>query len=135
MAIQWTPDLSVGIGKIDEQHKTWFEKANDLFEAGKNGKGKEVVAQLLDFIDDYTKFHFADEESYMLSIHYPEYDTQKRLHTAFIGELAKIKKDFEQSGGNLIVILNANQMVLDWLINHITREDKKIGLYAKAQKL
>ena len=37
MALGWTPDLSVGVEVIDEQHKTWFDKADQLFEAGKKG--------------------------------------------------------------------------------------------------
>ena len=26
----WTPSLSVGVDRIDEQHKTWFDKAEKL---------------------------------------------------------------------------------------------------------
>ncbi len=134
MALGWTPDLSVGVEVIDEQHKTWFDKADQLFEAGKKGQAKEFVGQMLDFLDDYTKKHFSDEEKYMLSINYPEYDRQKSLHTAFIGELAKLKSEFKESGGNIIVILNANQMVVDWLVKHISNEDKKIGAFVRSRK-
>jgi len=134
MALSWTEDLSVGVGLIDEQHRTWFDKADKLFEAGKKGQAKEFVGQMLDFLDDYTKKHFSDEEKYMLSINYPEYDRQKTLHTAFIGQLANLKKEFNESGGNILVVLNANQMVVDWLVKHISNEDKKIGAYVKSAK-
>lgn len=134
MAVNWTEDLSVGVGMIDDQHKIWFEKADQLFEAGKKGQAKEFVGQLLDFLDDYTKKHFSDEEKYMLSIKYPEYDRQKSLHTAFSSQLDNLKKEFKESGGNLLVVLNANQMVVDWLTKHISNEDKKIGVYAKSLK-
>ncbi len=134
MALAWTEDLAVGVTLVDEQHKVWFDKADQLFEAGKKGQAKEFVGQMLDFLDDYTKKHFSDEEKYMLSIKYPEYDRQKTLHTAFIGELAKLKNEFKESGGNILVVLNANQMVVDWLTKHISNEDKKIGVYAKTLK-
>ena len=127
----WTPNLSVGISMIDDQHKMWFQKAEALFEAGKNNLAKEYVGELLDFLDDYTKKHFADEEKYMLSIQYPGYREQKDAHTAFIAQLNKIKSDYNSSGGNLMVILNANQMILDWLTKHISNMDKKIGEFAK----
>ena len=74
----WHPSLSVGIELIDEQHKEWFKRAEDLFEAGKKGQAKEYIGELLGFLDQYTKKHFADEERYMLSINYPGYDEQKR---------------------------------------------------------
>ena len=127
----WTPDLSVGVEQIDEQHKEWFKKAEALFEAGKNHQAKEYVGELLNFLSDYTKKHFADEEKYMLSINYPDYPTQKKAHTAFIEQLAKLRADYDASGGSLMVILNANQMVVTWLTQHISNMDKKIGQFAK----
>lgn len=127
----WTQNLSVGVGMIDEQHKNWFEKAEKLFEAGKNGQAKAYIGELLTFLDDYTRKHFADEEKYMLSINYPGYIDQKNAHTIFMQKLAKLRTDYEASGGNLTVILNANQMVVDWLTQHISSMDKKIGEYAK----
>ena len=135
MAMGWTEDLSVGVDIIDQQHKIWFDKANELFDAGKKGKAKEFVSSMLNFLDEYTKMHFRDEEKYMISIHYPEYDTQKKLHTNFIAELSKLKKEYGESGGNIIVIINANQMVISWLINHISSQDKKIGQYVRSQSI
>lgn len=134
MAIVWDPNLSVGINSIDQQHRTLFDKANELFEAGKNNKTKEFIAEMLNFLDVYTKQHFQDEEAYMRSINYPGYDDQKKMHTAFIASLEKLKKDYQESGGNILVILNANQMVVDWLLKHISVEDKKIGAFANRPK-
>ena len=129
----WTQNLSVGVEMIDQQHQEWFENAEKLFEAGRNHLGKEYVATLLDFLDSYTKKHFADEESYMLSIKYPDYQAQKQAHTTFIAQLAKLKNDYAASQGNLLVVLNANQMVLNWLVQHISNMDKKIGEYMRSK--
>ena len=74
----WTPSLSVGVDHIDEQHKTLFEKAEKLFEAGRNHESKQYIGELLVFLDRYTKEHFAEEEKYMLKIGYPGYAEQKR---------------------------------------------------------
>lgn len=131
MAIEWTPNLAVGVSSIDQQHKTLFEKANQLFEAGKNNKSKEFISELLGFLDDYTREHFQSEEAYMRSINYPEYEAQRKMHAEFIASLDQLKKDYRESGGSILVILNANQMVIDWLLKHISIEDKKIGGYKK----
>ncbi len=132
MAIEWTPDLSVGVESIDEQHKIWFQKANELFQAGKERRAKDYINTMIDFLDEYTKQHFKDEEAYMEKIGYPELDAQKKAHANFIKELAKLKSEYNQSSGNIIVIINANKMVLDWLTNHIKSMDKKIGEYVKS---
>ena len=129
----WKPELSVGIDMIDEQHKVWFEKAEKLFEEGKKGKAKEYIGELLDFLEDYTKKHFADEEAYMKKISYPQYDLQKEAHTNFMTKLEKIKEDFNSSGGNISVIIAANKMIIDWLTNHISKMDKQVGEFVKNQ--
>ena len=127
----WTQNLSVGVAMIDDQHKMWFEKAEKLFEAGRNKQSKEYIGEMLAFLDSYTKKHFADEEKYMLSIRYPGYDEQKKAHTAFIAQLETLRNDYNTSGGSLLVILNANQMVIDWLTKHISNMDIKIGQFAR----
>lgn len=127
----WAPSLSVGVDHIDEQHKIWFEKAEKLFEAGRNRESKQYIGELLEFLDSYTKEHFADEEKYMLKINYPGYEDQKKAHTAFIAKLAELKENYKTSGGNFLVVLNANKIVIDWLIQHISNMDKNIGKYAK----
>ncbi len=128
----WNPSLAIGVDAIDKQHMTWFDKADQLFEAGRNHKSAEFVGEMLDFLDDYTKKHFHDEETYMLSINYPGYANQKAQHTAFLENLKKLKADYAQSGGNILVVLNANQLVVDWLIKHISTTDRQLGDYAKS---
>lgn len=119
---------------IDEQHKEWFTRAENLFEAGKKGQAKEEVGKMLEFLDSYTRKHFADEEKYMKSINYPAYDEQKKAHEGFIAQLDKLRVDYEESGGSLSVIIGANKMVIDWLTKHISNMDKKIGDYVREQK-
>lgn len=131
MAIKWTEDLSVGVENIDAQHKIWFEKADNLFQAGRMGKSREIIAEMLNFLDEYTKLHFKDEEAYMEKINYPDIEKQKAAHRSFIEELAKLKKNYEESGGNIALIISANQMIVNWLTKHISNMDKQIGIYAK----
>ena len=131
----WTSNLSVGVKMIDDQHKTWFEKAEKLFEAGKNHQAKEYIYKLLAFLDDYTKKHFKDEENLMQKIGYPEYPLQKKLHDEFIAKISEMRKDFLVSGGNVSLIISANQLILDWLIGHISVLDKKIGDYVREKNL
>ncbi len=131
MALLWTKNLEVGVDLIDSQHKNWFEKADQLFEAGKNGKSKEYIIQMFDFLDEYTKTHFRDEEKYMQRINYPELPQQKQMHTDFIKKLSELRKQYETAGANISVIISANQFILDWLTKHISNADKKIGEFSK----
>ena len=132
--MKWSPDLAIGIEHIDEQHQEWFKRANDLFEAGRERRAKEVIGELLEFLDDYTKKHFADEERYMQEIGYPGYDAQKQAHESFVERLAQLRRDYDSSGGSVNVIINANKIVIDWLISHISKMDRQIGAYVREQK-
>lgn len=134
MALLWTKNLEVGVDLIDQQHKKWFEKADQLFEAGKSGKSKEYIVKMFDFLDEYTKTHFKDEERYMQSINYPELSAQKQMHEGFIKKLKELRSEYEKDGVNLTVILSSNQFILDWLTKHISQADKKIGQYANTIK-
>ena len=49
-----TPNLSVGVEHIDNQHKIWFEKANALFEAGREKRARDYIETMLNFLDEYT---------------------------------------------------------------------------------
>jgi hemerythrin len=37
--LNWTPDLSVGIDRIDQQHKKIVALLNELYEASRPGRG------------------------------------------------------------------------------------------------
>lgn len=132
MAIEWTENLAVGVENIDEQHKVLFEKVNELLEACSLGQGKTVIGDTIIFLGEYTKKHFNDEEKYMLSINYPEYNKQKELHTNFISELEKINNDYMETGNKLLLTISVNSMVVKWLTYHISIEDKKIGEFEKS---
>lgn len=70
----------------------------------------------------------------MQSIGYPGLNEQKQMHDAFIKKLSELRKEYDASGANISVIINANQFVLDWLTKHISIQDKKIGEFAKINK-
>lgn len=59
--IEWSNKLSVGIDLIDEQHKKWISHYNEVVEAVKSGKNQEQIVKTLDFITDYTDFHYSQK--------------------------------------------------------------------------
>jgi hemerythrin-like metal-binding domain len=130
--MQWTPDLAVGAEEIDSQHQELFRMAEQLFDVSNTSRSPGFCEELLRFLSDYAKKHFADEEAYMESIRYPGLQEQQREHADFISRLVMLKDDFEQSGRSVNVILKTNQFVLGWLRDHIIRNDKKIGEYVRS---
>jgi hemerythrin len=127
--IEWTPDLAVGLKVIDEQHQELYRRINQLLEACSQGKGKETVGKTLQFLSDYVITHFGNEETYMIKYAYPEYTQHKALHTKFIASLKQLKESFVRDGAGVALVAKTNQVVIDWLNNHIRKVDTKLGAF------
>jgi hemerythrin len=133
MAIQWDQSLSVGIDKIDNQHKELFNRVNALLDACNQGKGKQVVGEIIDFLGDYVVTHFGAEERYMQQYNYPDYGAHKAMHDGFIDSFGQLKKKFESEGPGIQLVLQTNRTVVDWLIKHIGNTDKALGAFLKTK--
>lgn len=133
-AFKWTPQISVGVALIDTQHKTLFDKANALLEACNRAEGYTEIAKLFSYLEGYVIEHFRDEERYMTSIQYPELSAQKKAHAEFIASMAKTRRDYEASPSrNIAILTSALKLISDWLIKHISIDDRKIGQFAAAK--
>lgn len=135
MPKEWTPDLSVGVDSIDGQHKELIKRINQLLESMKMGKGKQVIADTLAFLKQYTVVHFGDEERMLTRIKYPELNQHKSLHQAFIKEIGVLSDKLAKDGASAAVIIDTQQKLMDWLINHIGKVDKKYGDFIKTNRI
>jgi hemerythrin len=129
MAIEWTMDLTTGVKEIDTQHKELFKRINGLLEACSQGKGKGEVSTVIRFLEDYVITHFSAEENYMTKYNYPDYSGHKAQHLYFTENFLQLKKQFETDGPGIHIVITANRMVVDWLINHIRKVDTALGSF------
>ena len=63
--VEWDDVYSVDIQEIDEQHKCLIEIMNELYTALANKANRDLVAEVLNKLVEYTKVHFAVEETLM----------------------------------------------------------------------
>jgi len=133
MAIVWTNELATGSEEIDNQHRELFRKINHLFEACRQGKGKEEVRRTIQFLDDYVVSHFSTEESYMKRLNYPGYAVHKAQHLAFTGNFLELKRRLEEEGPGVFLVINTNQIIVEWLVNHIRKVDKELGAFLRTE--
>lgn len=134
--MQWTEDLSVGIEKIDEQHRELFEKINDLVAAVKQSVCKYKISDVIKFLEDYVVFHFSEEEKYMQQFSYPGYQAHKTQHEKFIENFNELKKELPKleggkKPGSYDLSVETNQVVVDWILDHIAKVDKQLGEFLK----
>ena len=129
--IQWTPDLAVGVDKIDDQHKKLFQAADDLAEAMWSGKGAEEVSKTIRFLIEYTHYHFRDEEATMTQESYPGLAEQQRAHTKFTDDMGALGDKLEAGSVTSSDAIQVLTTACNWFREHIKVMDKALGDFLK----
>ena len=129
-----TDQLKTGNAMIDSQHKQLIDAINDLLEACYSGKGRAQLAKTTQFLLDYTKKHFGDEEALQRKFNYPDYINHKKLHDGFTADVKEIGDQLNKEGANVTLVGKVNNTIVGWLFNHIKKEDTKIAAFIKNTK-
>jgi hemerythrin len=125
--VTWSDDYSVDIQEIDEQHKVLVGLINKLYGALSHKNNYEEVRHVLDELMNYTRVHFAVEECLLRLFEYPDYDAHKGIHDGIIEKLDRLYAQFK--GGDNKVGMELLLFLKDWLMDHISREDKKYSVH------
>jgi len=125
----WNDSLLTGVTLIDNEHRKLVAAIDRLMDACNQGKGMAEIAQVLSFAVTYAKEHIRDEENLQEKYAYPGLNAHKRSHTQFIMSTDALVKEFEEKGLNIALIGKLNKTLVNWLTDHISKEDKKMGEY------
>lgn len=125
--IKWDDSFKVNVAKIDQQHQTLVNMNNELNEAMTQGKGKEVLGKIVNGLISYTASHFKTEEDYFKQFRYPEADSHKNEHIAFVEKVTEFKEGFEK--GKMSLSIEVMTFLSNWLRNHIKVVDKKYSQF------
>lgn len=124
--------LETGNGLIDEQHQELIDRVNKLTESLETSREKRVAVQTLDFLLDYTVFHFSEEEKLQEKASYPGYAAHKAQHESFVKAVNELREMLEEEEGPSDAFVAAvNKNVVEWLRNHIQICDRKVAEFVK----
>jgi hemerythrin len=118
-------EYRLGVSQIDDQHEKLFNLGESAYKLLKDeyslDKYDKIVA-IIKELEEYTVFHFRDEEAYMESIRYKRLLSQKVEHADFIKKVSEIdlRKVDEKQDEYIMEILD---FLADWLVNHIIKQD------------
>ena len=127
MGIQWRESLAIGVETIDNQHKELLLRFDRLLNSCQTGQGIEELKKLLVFLAEYVHKHFNDEEALQHLHRYPGYEAHRAEHLYFIEQLNKLNSETEAKGIFTHHVIETNNMLLKWLLNHISKSDKELG--------
>jgi len=129
--IEWNDAFSVGIQKIDEQHKKFFSITNLLFDSMRGAQDREVIGSVLKELQQYVVYHFKAEESLMKMYNYPNMNAHKQEHDGAIHIVNKLVLDYER--GIQTVDIELLKFLSDWIQSHILQVDRKYIPYVRGK--
>jgi len=131
--IIWDESFSVNHVEVDNQHKKWIEIINELHAALFEGKGLDTIAgKSLKAMVDYGKVHFTYEEGLMQKIHYPGLNEHRHIHSEFLQKLKHYQS--KQVSDELVFNRGIMDELMNWLLDHILKEDQKYISYLSSYK-
>ena len=126
--ITFDDNLVTGNETIDTQHKELIDRIQNFVTACQNGDSKVKAIKMLDYLDEYTSFHFKEEEKLQEKSGYPEREKHYEKHAEFkktIQELHEYLQDYEGPTDRFSELVQKN--VIDWLFGHIKTYDRSVA--------
>ena len=136
--MKWTQDMAVGIETIDEQHKELFKRISELLQAIREHRCKSEIDGTIKFLDDYARFHFSEEEKRMQMAGYDGLAEHRKHHAVYLNNINELKELASQpriQGMSYELSVTTNQIVVDWIVDHIMKIDRKFGEFVKNMDL
>lgn len=128
MNITFDANLVTGNQTIDDQHKELIKRIQDFFHACQKGDSRVKAIKMLDYLDEYTEFHFGEEEKLQKEAGYPELAKHQEKHEEFrktIQGLYDYLNEYE--GPNEQFVKLVQERVVEWLFGHIKTFDRSVA--------
>jgi hemerythrin-like metal-binding protein len=125
--VSWTPELSVHVDKIDDQHKVWCERVNTLYKSVWSGVKVSELREFAGFLSDYARLHFSDEEALMMAHDYPKYDEHKSAHRVLLNKIQLLKQRIAEENITAELVSDLLQELQNWFLEHIRQVDRELG--------
>ncbi len=135
--IEWDDSLRLGIAVVDRQHERLVGIINRLHEATLEGRGTEVISEILDELIIYTATHFSMEEKYFAQFEYADAEEHKREHDALIAKVNAFAHDFEKAlpSSRSALAMELLQFLKIWWRYHMLETDSKFVALFKERGL
>ena len=115
--------FKIGVPFVDAQHEEMLKILFKLEKAVKEGRDEQEFSGIVEELVEYTRYHFSQEEQYMLDKGLPNYENHKRHHDNYTERILELQQkhleDKKAMSEELIDIMK------DWSISHVYNMDKR----------
>ncbi len=117
---EWTRDMSIDNGFIDEDHKKLIDIANHVEQLNHPNRDAEELKLVIRELYDYVKYHFHREEVFMEEVQYPGAEAHHEKHEAIVRDM----NHYLTASHHMNEMLeNFRNLLNKWVLHHIMSED------------
>lgn len=130
MRIEFSDSLLTGNSIIDAQHRELVEGIAAFITACEEGGRKIKAIKMMDYLAEYTEFHFSEEEKLQQEVNYPGYEDHKARHEELKRTVEDLQEFLEESKWpTAAYVEKVKEQVMDRFLNHIEVFDRSLVEY------
>jgi hemerythrin len=134
MSTGWDKSMTTGVPQVDNEHEELFRQVANLNQAMREGKGRNEIGKILNFVGDYVVEHFAHEEKFMADYRCPVAEANKAAHNQLITKFKELQTRFASAGASSTLTLEIHDTLKNWLVTHIRQIDTQLLSCTKTGK-
>lgn len=131
--IAWGEFLSVGVAEMDDEHRQFIARVNEVNSAIVGVEDKETVARAMRRMLTEAAQHFRHEQMLLAEWNYPEAAEHAAKHAQLMVQFERAMKEFAESDISFVWALKGLQ-VKQLLVEHLLKEDVKYRDFLRAQR-
>lgn len=124
----WKDAYRIGNDVIDEQHEELFHRIEKLLMMARSAdleENRKECEHMLDYLVEYTVFHFDSEEALQNRENYVDYEQHKKIHREFRNTVMVYRKHIQEDF-SAALLKRFLGTLLTWLTVHVQGCDQKI---------
>jgi hemerythrin-like metal-binding protein len=120
---EWTEEYSVSVLRFDTEHKKLFSLINELNDAMAEGRGRYIIARVLQELGEYARWHFRGEESAMRRAGFAGLEAHIGEHRQFARKVSDFYAECGEGQG--AIPIEVLYFLRDWLQSHVLQTDQQ----------
>jgi hemerythrin len=130
--IAWSDFLSVGVREMDDEHRQFISRVNELNKAIIESADKATVERVMELMLMEAAHHFWHEQELLARWKYPEIAAHIAKHAELTAQFERVMKAIAESDLSFVWALKGLH-VKQLLVEHLLREDMKYRDFLQAQ--
>jgi len=121
-SLEWGKAWLTGNAEIDADHKMLVQYVNELNQAMMQGMGRNIAADILDKLVNYTRDHFGREEAIWRRGGLKSLAEHETAHRNLVSKVEEFQRQF--AAGKASLTADLMSFLREWLVDHVFKTDK-----------